>query len=356
MSPADFEQIWGAMPFPAFVVDAYDRFQSVNSSAEHMIGKSDRQLNGIEIKRHFGPTSVVMDTIQQARNTAGSVTRYGVDVGMIDGEDMSCSIYLSFLHEPKGIILVILVPNGASMKISQSLDNFVGGRSITGLASMLAHEIRNPLAGITGAAQLLAMSGGANEEELSGMIADEARRIGELVERVEQFGDQRPVEFSPVNVHTVLDTAVRSAKAGFGQNLSFTLNYDPSLPDVSADPDQLMQVFQNLLKNACEAVDPARGHIRIQTFYNSGIKMLFAGRTRVNLPLQIDITDNGPGIPDNLIADIFEPFISTKTNGSGLGLSLVSKIMAAHGGLIDCHSKPGRTTFSLRLPLWKDKT
>ncbi|MEO0343390.1 MAG: ATP-binding protein [Pseudomonadota bacterium] len=355
MSDFTFEQIWNYLPFPAFVIDAYDRFISINSAAEHLIGKSDKQLRNSELKRQFGPTSVVMDTIQQARNGEGSVTRYGVTVGLIEGTQIDCAIHLSFLHESKGIILVMLVQSGTPRKISQSLDNLTGGRSIAGLASMLAHEIRNPLAGITGAAQLLSMSGGAEEQELSGMITDEARRIGSLVQRVEEFGDQSPMAFEAVNIHTVLDRAVRSAQAGFGQNLAFHLSYDPSLPDVSGDPDQLMQVFQNLLKNACEAVDEKRGAIRIQTSYNSGIKMLFAGRQRVNLPLQIDVTDNGVGIPANLIDDIFDPFISTKTNGSGLGLSLVSKIVAAHGGLIDCNSKPGRTTFSLRLPLWKEE-
>ncbi|MEM0976550.1 MAG: ATP-binding protein [Pseudomonadota bacterium] len=355
MINVSYDQIWSALPFPCFVVDAYDKFLTVNTSTEHLLGKSARQLAGVELKRHFGPTSIILDTIQQARVSEVSVSRYGVTLGVIDSPQFECAIHLSFLHEAKGIILVVLVSDGSSKKITQSIDNLTAGRSISGLAAMLAHEIRNPLAGISGAAQLLSMGEDAEAKQLSAMISDEARRIGDLVARVEQFGDQTPVAFEAVNIHTVLDTAVRAAQAGYGRDLTFQLAYDPSLPEVAGDGDQLMQVFQNLLKNACEAVDQARGTIKIRSLYNSGVKMNFAGKRRVNLPMQVDIIDNGPGIPPGLVDDIFDPFITTKTNGSGLGLALVSKVIAAHGGLIDCKSQPGRTVFSIRLPLWKDR-
>ena len=354
MIDLNYEQIWSAVPFPAFLIDAYDRFLAANSAAENLLGKSVRQLNGIELKRHFGPNSVIIDTLQQARNGNVSMARYGVTMALIDSPQFECAIHVSFLDEAQGVILVVLVTDGSSKKISQSIDNMNGGRSVTSLAAMLAHEIRNPLAGISGAAQLMAMSGDKEATELSELISEEARRIGDLVARVEQYGDQTPIDFKPVNIHTVLDTAVRAAQAGFGRKATFKLVYDPSLPDVPGDSDQLMQVFQNLIKNACEAIDSARGQVKVQTLYNPGMRMKVAGRKQVNLPMQIDITDNGPGIPMTLIEDIFDPFITTKTNGSGLGLSLVSKVIAAHGGLIECSSQPGKTTFSIRLPLWKD--
>lgn len=355
MSGYNSDQIWGALPFPAFVVDAYDRFIGVNPAAESLLGKSFRQLDKVEIKRHFGPTSILLDTIQQARVGMVSMARYGVSMGLIDSPLFECAIHVNFLDEAHGIILVVLITNGSSKQISKSMDNLSGGRSISGLAAMLAHEIRNPLAGISGAAQLLGMSGDNEVDDLSQLITEEARRIGDLVARVEQFGEQTPFEFKPVNIHTVLDTAVRSAKAGFGRDVKFKMEFDPSLPEVPGDSDQLMQVFQNLLKNACDAVDAGRGQIKVQTQYNSGIRMYLGGRKQVNLPLQIDVVDNGGGIPAALIDDIFDPFITTKTNGSGLGLSLVSKIIAAHGGLIECKSQPGKTVFSIRLPIWKDR-
>lgn len=187
------------------------------------------------------------------------------------------------------------------------------------------------------------------------MIGQEAKRIGDLVDSVEHFGDQRPPQRQPVNIHDILDRACRSAKAGFGAHVSFVVEYDPSLPDVAGDPDQLLQVFQNLIKNSAESVDETRGLIKVRTSYNSGMKFAITGNRIENLPIQIEVIDNGKGIPENLIGEVFEPFVSSKSNGTGLGLSLVSKIVAGHGGLIECSSGDGKTCFCVRLPLWRNK-
>ncbi len=218
---------------------------------------------------------------------------------------------------------------------------------------MLAHEIRNPLAGISGAAQLLEMGLGDADRELTGLIQTEAARIGKLVDRVEQFGDLRPAQRSPLNIHDVLDRARRAAKAGFGSHARFSEDFDPSLPPTAGDPDQLLQVFQNLLKNAAEAIPKVGGTISLSTAYRPGVKLLRPGGGRESLPLLVTITDNGPGIPENLVRDIFDPFVSSKVNGTGLGLSLVSKFVADHGGVVECDSQPGRTRFRIRLPVWR---
>jgi two-component system nitrogen regulation sensor histidine kinase GlnL len=221
------------------------------------------------------------------------------------------------------------------------------------MAAMLAHEIRNPLAGISGAAQLLEMSLGDGERELTQLIQEEAARIGKLVDRVEAFGDLRPAQRRPLNIHDVLDRAKRAAQAGFAAHARFTEDYDPSLPPASGDPDQLLQVFQNLLKNAAEAIPRVGGVIAIGTAYRPGVKLVRPGGSTESLPLQITISDNGPGIPESLIRDVFEPFVSSKVNGTGLGLSLVSKVISDHGGVVDCESRPGRTRFRVRLPVWR---
>jgi two-component system, NtrC family, nitrogen regulation sensor histidine kinase GlnL len=224
---------------------------------------------------------------------------------------------------------------------------------VTGMAAMLAHEIRNPLAGITGAAQLLEMSLSDSERELTGLIQEEAARIGKLVDRVEQFGDLRPAQRQALNIHDVIDRARRSAAAGFAAHARFTEEFDPSLPPTSGDPDQLLQVFQNLLKNAGEAIPKVGGVIGISTAYRPGVRVTSPGGRSESLPLLVTVTDNGPGIPETLIRDIFDPFVSSKANGSGLGLSLVSKFISDHGGAIECDSRPGRTRFQIRLPVWK---
>jgi len=219
---------------------------------------------------------------------------------------------------------------------------------------MLAHEIRNPLAGISGAAQLLAMNLDEADKELTGLIVGETDRIGDLVNRVEKFGDMRPMERKSVNIHDVIDRTVKLAKAGHASHARFIEVYDPSLPPTIGDAAQLLQVFQNLIKNASEAVPPVGGVITIKTAFRPGVRLTVPGAHTAGLPLEILIADNGKGIPPDLIKDVFDPFVSTKVNGSGLGLSLVSKVLTDHGGVVECDSEEGKTIFRVLLPVFRD--
>jgi two-component system nitrogen regulation sensor histidine kinase GlnL len=214
---------------------------------------------------------------------------------------------------------------------------------------MLAHEIKNPLAGIAGAAQLLSMGLRGEDRELTDLIVAETRRIVALLEQVEQFGDQRPPRRRAVNIHDVLERARRSATVGFGAHMRILDDYDPSLPAVWADPDQLLQVLLNLLKNAAEA-SPRGGVIRLRSYYEAGLQRRAEGGRRVSLPIHVEVIDDGPGLPPAIADSVFEPFVSGRPNGTGLGLALVSKIVAAHEGWITVDSRPGRTVFRLSLP------
>lgn len=355
MISVESSAVWNGLPFPALVLDGDCQILEVNSAAEQFLSASEKQIKARGLKYFFGRNSIVMGTLAQAVADVSSVSQYGVDVSSAGQSAMSCNIYVSFLSPEEGTVLLIIQPAGVAIKMSQSLTHLAAARSVTALAGMLAHEIRNPLAGITGAAQLLAMNASESDRELAEMIGQEAKRIGNLVDRVEHFGDERPVERQPVNIHDVLDRASRSAKAGFASHVNFSMEYDPSLPEVAGDPDQLLQVFQNLIKNASEALSDSRGQIRLRTSYNSGMKFAASGHRIENLPIQVEVIDNGKGIPESLIADIFDPFVSSKSNGTGLGLSLVSKIVASHGGLIECNSGDGKTRFCVRLPIWRTK-
>jgi two-component system, NtrC family, nitrogen regulation sensor histidine kinase GlnL len=219
------------------------------------------------------------------------------------------------------------------------------------MAEMLAHEIKNPLAGISGAAQLLAMGLSPEDQEMTDLIVEETRRIVKLLEQVEQFGNLRPPARRAINLHDALDRARRSALVGFGAKMIISEDYDPSLPATFADPDQLMQVFLNLLKNASEAAGTKGGNIRLRTFYDHKLRRRRKDGTGAALPLQVEIIDDGPGIPPDIAADIFEPFVSGRENGTGLGLALVSKIISDHEGWISVDSAPGRTAFRISLPL-----
>ena len=224
-------------------------------------------------------------------------------------------------------------------------------RSVAGLAAVLAHEIKNPLSGIRGAAQLLEQSASDQDRELTQLICMESDRIRNLVDRMELFSDERPLQRGPVNIHDVLGHVRKLAMTGFAKDIVFQEHYDPSLPSVFGNRDQLIQVFLNLVKNSSEATRLSQGEIVLETSYKHGVLISVAGsRDRLELPIVVAVRDNGSGIPEELTQSIFEPFVTTKTRGTGLGLSLVAKIVEDHGGIIELVSEPGQTVFSVFLP------
>ena len=187
---------------------------------------------------------------------------------------------------------------------------------------MLAHEIKNPLSGIRGAAQLLEQQASSEDRMLTRLICDEADRIVTLVDRMEVFGDDRPVARGPVNIHSVLDHVKRLAQSGFARNVRFIEDYDPSLPSVLANQDQLIQVFLNLVKNAAEAVVDlgTDAEIQLTTAFRPGVRLSVPGKkTRVSLPLEFCVKDNGSGVPEDLLPNLFDPFVTTKTDRQRAG-------------------------------------
>lgn len=211
------------------------------------------------------------------------------------------------------------------------------------LARMLAHEIKNPLTGIRGAAQLLASSNlGPDDRELAVLIENETQRVMRLIDKVNVFDDAPHHQYAPLNIHEVLGQVIRLAQSGFGAKV--VTQYDPSLPDIHGHADRLAQAFLNLVKNAVEA----GGNVTIRTYYDATPG--YHPETHARLPVCVAVEDTGSGIAPAMLGKLFEPYQTTKPQGEGLGLSIVSKIIDDHGGAVDVTSAPGKTVFKVSFP------
>jgi two-component system, NtrC family, nitrogen regulation sensor histidine kinase GlnL len=348
------EAVLNALPHPVLVVGTEGRIIDVNVAAETFFESSMLMLRRHSLRDLVPFGSPLLALIEQVRSRGAAVNEYRVDLGTPrnPGERI-VDLHVAPVPERPGDVVVMLQERTIADKMDRQLTHRGAARSVIALASMLAHEIKNPLSGIRGAAQLLEQSAADDDRTLTRLICDEADRIVKLVDRMEVFADERPVEREPVNIHVVLEHVKRLAQSGFARHIKFIEDYDPSLPPVLANRDQLIQVFLNLVKNAAEAVGESAidGEIHLSTAFRPGVRLSLPGsKTRVSLPLEFCVRDNGPGVPEDLMPHLFDPFVTTKPTGTGLGLALVAKIVGDHGGIIECESQPRRTTFRVLMP------
>jgi two-component system nitrogen regulation sensor histidine kinase GlnL len=343
--------IWQNLPVPGILVDGDDNIADINPAAEGFLNSSAKSIKGQPVWDRIMIDAPLEEAFQRARTSKTPLFVNDVDVGTGERAPLHCNLQIAPMIGMEGHMLFLISPRELAGQLTQSHSVKSAAKSAIGMAEMLAHEIKNPLAGITGAAQLLSMNLSADDQELTDLIVAESRRIVKLLEQVEQFGNLTKPERKPVNIHDVLDRARRSALLGFGAHMKIYEEYDPSLPMAYGDPDQLLQVFLNLIKNASEAAGKEGGTIRLRTFYEHSFRLRRSDGTGQALPLQVEIRDDGPGLPEDIKGDIFDPFVSGKENGTGLGLALVSKIIGDHDGWISVNSVPGRTVFKISLPL-----
>lgn len=347
------ETLWASLPIPTLIVDENDKIADLNPAAEYFMNASSKSLIGKPIWDRLSVDAPLEEAMRRVRATGSPLFISDVDVGTGDRAAVQCNLQVGQLQDHPSDILILLEPREIAGRLGRSMHTQTSAKSAIGMAEMLAHEIKNPLAGINGAAQLLSMSLEKEDRELTDLIVSECKRIVKLLDQVEQFGNVRPPDRKPVNIHDILEKARKSANLGFGAHMQIKEAYDPSLPLTYGDGDQLQQVFLNLLKNACEA-NLMGGTITIRTYYELSLRLRRKDGTGGVVPLQIEIIDDGPGLPPELASEIFEPFVSGKENGTGLGLALVSKIVSEHDGWISVDSTPGRTVFRISLPVAPD--
>ena len=353
----DAAALLSALPVPVVLIDAENRFRFLNHAGEQFLGISAAQAARLPLTELVPADSPIFLLIDQVRRHDVTVSDHDMDIDGPRLRKQGITVQATPLPEEAGSVLLAFQDASAARTLDRQLTFRSAARSVTGMAAILAHEVKNPLSGIRGAAQLLEASVAESDQELTILIRDEADRIRALVERMEVFGD-KPFDRGAVNIHRVLEHVRRLAHTGFAANIRIHEVYDPSLPPVFGNRDQLVQVILNLVKNAAEALTDAavaNPDITLMTAYQHGMRLAVPGSARrMELPLVVTVRDNGPGIPDDIRPNLFDPFVTSRPAGSGLGLALVAKIIADHGGTIEVDSRPGRTEFRLHLPIYPD--
>lgn len=324
-----FGELFAALPVAVLVIDPDGRIAHANSACELLLNHSETTMVGQPYDAVLLPPADYAD-----RRDGHGFAAFDTEIEAIRGPRIRVDFVETLVADHPGWRIVTLHHAPQSRRVAQGAERTAGARAAVGAAAMLAHEIKNPLSGIRGAAQLL--RSGGEDGELTQLITTEVDRIVTLIDRMQDFTDTRPLKLAPTNVYPLLDHARRVALAGFAREVTIEERFDPSLPPVLIDSDAFLQVLLNLLKNAAEALCGTAGpRITLATAYRHGMSVSTGpGRPRQPLPIEILVTDNGPGAPADIAEHLFEPFVSGKPEGKGLGLPLVEKLVRDMGGIV----------------------
>lgn len=351
-----------ALPFCLLTLDAHLTIEDANMFAESVFGVAPEDIIGAPLSRFIAKDDMLFDLLRDTLNHGIVMKAYDHEVRLADRRILRAHLYVSPIwdHAQKGASTP--QPAGAYLAIDSLLGADRIGKQITQreiakraglMAAMLAHEVKNPLSGIRGAAQLLQEEMEGKDEEvtrLTGLMMREVDRISTTLGKVEFLTHSQQAPREAVNIHEVLHYVLTVLDPSASKKITFREIYDPSIPEVEGNRDLLIQLFLNLAKNAAEAVkDMKNPVVAFSTFFRHDFRLRMKGRTP--LPIIVSVMDNGPGIPPEMHETIFDPYVTTKKGGNGLGLAICAKIAAEHGGLIELsESQPGHTVFSVMLP------
>jgi two-component system nitrogen regulation sensor histidine kinase GlnL len=343
--------IFLAMPVATLVIAPDNRITNANVRAESLLNMARSAIIGSDVAK----TIRIADIAGQSGlwDTDKPLSAYDIQVHAGRQAAMEVDLMISPIADQDGWRVVALHAHSQAQQIAHR--RATGGtRSAMGAAAILAHEIKNPLSGIRGAAQLLEASVDDRSAALTQLICNEVDRIAALIDRMQDFTTEQPMRCGSENIYPLLDRAVELAAAGFARNIKLVRQYDPSLPFADINGDAFVQIMLNLLKNAAEALEGInKGEIRITTAYRHGVSVRIEGRGNASLPIEIQICDNGPGVPEHIREHLFNPFISSKRDGQGLGLALVDKLVRDMNGLVQ-YSRDAdnrRSIFRILLPM-----
>lgn len=341
------EMLFESISTAVAVLDADMRLVNLNPAGEMLFKTSRRGVIEKPLAELIPRGKNFSHLLQRVMREMHPVTIRGMRLMIALGETITVDCILTPLIEGNSAAGLLIELNQIDRLLRLTHEERVRARHAANRAVIkgLAHEIKNPLGGLRGAAQLLERELHRPElHEYTRIIISEADRLRNLVDRI--MGPRTPMKLDSINIHEVLDH-VRSLLLIEKPDLKITTDYDPSLPEIEADREQLIQAFLNISKNAMQVLKDD-GHIYLRTGIDRQVTI---DQKRHRLVLRIEIEDNGPGIPADLIENIFYPLVTGRPEGTGLGLAISQDIVTSHGGLIECESEPGKTLFVTYLPL-----
>ena len=324
------------------------RLEYINPAGEMLFEVSAKRLKGLSIDELFLNVKKMIESVKQAVLNAQGFTERELQITLPGNKTIDVDCVVTPINDPNidNALLIELIQMERHLRISREGNQLTQHELARTVIRGLAHEIKNPLGGLRGAAQLLEKElPNKALKEYTDIIIGEADRLQNLVDRMQ--GPTSLPQMETINIHQVLEHVRTLVSAEVPDNITIIRDYDPSIPDIFADQDQLIQAFLNIVRNATQAIND-KGEIILRT---RAARQFTIGQTRHKLVLKVDIIDNGSGIAPELIKSIFYPMVTGRPEGTGLGLSIAQSLINQHGGLIECTSEPGLTRFTVLLPL-----